>query len=128
MMLRLDAVGVYISAPLLTYDKLVEATGLLLADSEVQSPKINFRLTPNKRHFGQGWEYLNVTHSRSTSRRQQGEERLNDLWFVAMTILAAIASDSVLDAAFAWLCNRRRDYPDSKTSHAKRSPVAWACA
>jgi hypothetical protein len=30
-MLRLDTVGVYISAPLLTYDKLVEATGLLLA-------------------------------------------------------------------------------------------------
>ena len=29
-----------------------------------------------------------------------------------MTLLAAIASDSVLDAAFAWLCKRRRDYPD----------------
>ncbi len=29
-----------------------------------------------------------------------------------MTVLAAIASDSVLDAAFAWLCKRRRDYPD----------------
>ena len=39
-------------------------------------------------------------------------DRLNDLWFVAMTLLAAIASDSVLDAAFAWLCKRRRDYPD----------------
>ncbi len=29
-----------------------------------------------------------------------------------MTLLAAIASDGVLDAAFAWLCKRRRDYPD----------------
>ncbi len=29
-----------------------------------------------------------------------------------MTVLAAIASDSVLDAAFTWLCKRRRDYPD----------------
>ena len=53
-----------------------------------------------------------MTHSRSTGHRQQGEDRLNDLWFVAMTVLAAIASDSVLDAAFTWLCKRRRDYPD----------------
>ena len=29
-----------------------------------------------------------------------------------MAVLAAIASDSVLDAAFTWLCKRRRDYPD----------------
>ncbi len=29
-----------------------------------------------------------------------------------MTLLAAIDSDSVLDAGFAWLCKRRRDYPD----------------
>ena len=29
-----------------------------------------------------------------------------------MTVLAAVASDSVLDAAFNWLCKRRRDYPD----------------
>ncbi len=29
-----------------------------------------------------------------------------------MTLLAALASDATLDAAFAWLCKRRRDYPD----------------
>ena len=41
------------------------------------------------------------TRSRHKGHHQQGEERLNDLWFVAMTVLAAIASDSVLDVAFA---------------------------
>jgi hypothetical protein len=29
-----------------------------------------------------------------------------------MAVLTSIASDSVLDAAFTWLCKRRRDYPD----------------
>ncbi len=29
-----------------------------------------------------------------------------------MTLLAALASDATLDAAFVWLCKRRRDYPD----------------
>ncbi len=29
-----------------------------------------------------------------------------------MTLLTALASDATLDAAFAWLCKRRRDYPD----------------
>ena len=29
-----------------------------------------------------------------------------------MTLLAALASDATLDAAFVWLCGRRRDYPD----------------
>ena len=29
----------------------------------------------------------------------------------SMTILTKIAADAVLDAAFAWLCKRRRDYP-----------------
>ncbi len=28
-----------------------------------------------------------------------------------MSILAKIASDSILDAAFAWLCKRRQNYP-----------------
>ncbi len=69
-------------------------------------------MTPNNGH-SEGYAGIPVlTHSRSTGHRQQGEERRNDLWFVAMTVLAAIASDSVLDAAFAWLCTRRRDYPD----------------
>ncbi len=27
-------------------------------------------------------------------------------------MLADIASDSILDTAFAWLCKQRRDYPD----------------
>ncbi len=30
----------------------------------------------------------------------------------SMTLLAALASDATLDAAFVWLCKRRRDYPD----------------
>ena len=29
-----------------------------------------------------------------------------------MSVLATIASDNTLDAAFAWLCKRRQDYPD----------------
>lgn len=29
-----------------------------------------------------------------------------------MTLVAALASDANLDAAFVWLCKRRRDYPD----------------
>ena len=29
-----------------------------------------------------------------------------------MTLLADLASDATLDAAFIWLCKRRRDYPD----------------
>ena len=29
-----------------------------------------------------------------------------------MSLLAALASDATLDTAFAWLCKRRRDYPD----------------
>ena len=28
-----------------------------------------------------------------------------------MSVLAEIASDSILDAAFAWLCKRRQNYP-----------------
>ncbi len=28
-----------------------------------------------------------------------------------MTILSHLTTDGVLDAVFAWLCNRRRDYP-----------------
>ena len=29
-----------------------------------------------------------------------------------MSLLATLASDATLDAAFVWLCKRRRDYPD----------------
>ncbi len=39
-------------------------------------------------------------------------DRLNDLPSPAVSVLTDIASDSVLDAAFAWLCKRRRGYPD----------------
>jgi hypothetical protein len=28
-----------------------------------------------------------------------------------VTLLGRLASDAVLDAAYAWLCHRRRDYP-----------------
>ena len=32
--------------------------------TDIQLPEIEVRLYPNKRHFGQGWECLKVTHSR----------------------------------------------------------------
>ena len=42
-----------------------------------------------------------------------GIGRLNDLPFAVMSILTNIASDTTLDAAFAWLCKRRKNYPAS---------------
>jgi hypothetical protein len=38
-----------------------------------------------------------------------------------MTILAQIASDDVLDRAYAWLCRRRRDY----SANADVSSFRW---
>ena len=54
-----------------------------------------------------------MTQSRSAGHPQLGKGRFNDLPFAAMSVLTTIASGATLDAAFAWLCKRRQNYPAS---------------
>ena len=81
--------------------------------ADIQPPEIEVCFTPNNGHSGQGWECLKLTQSRSAGHPHLGKGRFNDLPFAAMSVLTTIASDTTLDAAFAWLCKRRQNYPAS---------------
>jgi hypothetical protein len=40
--------------------------------------------------------------------------RIEKVGIMSVMILAQLASDEVLEAAYEWLCRRRRDYPERR--------------